>query len=31
MVIFALIEYLHMIFKLGVGDNKDMIAPSFKS
>ena len=26
MIIFALIEYLHVIFNLGVWDNKDMIA-----
>jgi len=26
MLIFALIEYLHVIFNLGVWDNKDMIA-----
>jgi glycopeptide antibiotics resistance protein len=26
MIIFALIEYLHVIFKSGVWDNKDMIA-----
>ncbi|WP_315115283.1 hypothetical protein [uncultured Clostridium sp.] len=26
MIIFALIEYLHVIFKVGVWDNKDMVA-----